>query len=142
MCQAWGTRESPPPFSFRNTWIRSIALRIPTLALAVDDAHAAFIERAQRLFLAPQQPSSMSSAAAAPLLLSPPSGNPLDAVSPTGLTGQGWKPAASASGMERSPGLSHSSRGVLLEDAVGEPEWSQLLQAELALEATAASASR
>lgn len=34
------------PGSFRNAWVRQLAVRLPTLALAIDDALIAFVERA------------------------------------------------------------------------------------------------
>lgn len=40
--------------SFRNTWIETLAVRLPILALAVDDALLAFIERVADLLNTPQ----------------------------------------------------------------------------------------
>jgi hypothetical protein len=40
--------------SFRNTWLRSVGVRLPTLALAVDDALIGFAERLACILGAPQ----------------------------------------------------------------------------------------
>ncbi len=39
--------------SFRNTWLRSLGVRLPTLALAVDDALIGFAERLANILGAP-----------------------------------------------------------------------------------------
>lgn len=44
------------PASFRNTWLTCLAVRLPTIALAVDDSLVAFTERAAALILIKQQP--------------------------------------------------------------------------------------
>lgn len=43
-------------FSFGNTWIKQLAFRLPTLALAVDDALLAFAERVADVLNAPRAP--------------------------------------------------------------------------------------
>ena len=50
------TNGPATPKSFQNTWVRSLAIRLPPLALAVDDAMIAFAERAASLLSAPQPP--------------------------------------------------------------------------------------
>ena len=42
--------------SFRNTWLRSLGLRLPTLALAVDDSLAAFAARVAAVLAAQRSP--------------------------------------------------------------------------------------
>ena len=44
---------SEGPASFRNTWLQTLAIRLPVLALAVDDAFVAFAERIAALLAAP-----------------------------------------------------------------------------------------
>ena len=57
------TNGPATPKSFQNTWVRSLAIRLPPLALAVDDAMIALAERAASLLHAPQPPPLLHAAA-------------------------------------------------------------------------------
>ena len=57
--------------SFRNTWVRSLALRLPMLALAIDDALVAFVERVLAVLSCPLPPMLAYNGLAEPLHQTP-----------------------------------------------------------------------
>lgn len=51
VCQSVAPQMAPG-LAFRNTWVQQLRLQLPVLAMAIDDALVALVERLQQLMAA------------------------------------------------------------------------------------------